>query len=40
MFGQVLLLDRLNTARIEGPITVTGVSVPNRVPASISQPVM
>ena len=39
-FGQVLLVDWLNTASTEGPTAVTGVSVPNRVPASISQPVM
>ena len=40
MFGHLLLVDWLNTARTEGPTTVTGVRVPNSVPASISQPVM
>ena len=39
-FGHLLSVDWLNTARTEGPTAVTGVSVPNSVPASISHPVM
>src|ERR1700722_4513443 len=38
-FGHLLSDGWLNTDRTEGPIAVTGVRVPNRVPASISHPV-
>src|SRR5690349_17568002 len=40
MLGHLLLAGELKTARTDGPSAVTGVSVPNSVPASISQPVM
>src|SRR5580704_11628372 len=40
MFGHSPLAGWLKTARTDGPMAVTGVSVPNSVPASISHPVM
>ena len=40
MFPHMLFAFLLNTASTDGPTAVTGVSVPNSVPASISQPVM
>ena len=40
MFPHSLFAFLLNTASTDGPTAVTGVSVPNRVPASISQPVI
>ena len=39
-FGHLLSDGWLKTDRTDGPSAVTGVRVPNRVPASISHPVM